>query len=152
MTATVRRNIRACLNGDPDAMELGLAAADYAAGSRPEAEDVLDSLGLRETAMRALLAGADLKAVGARGPYGNAAQRAAWAAGSLRAAIRAIVMATDLKRERMATAQTIAELTRKLEATRIELRAAKRYANADNLVPYRDPASINRGRVPWATA
>lgn len=143
MSTQVRKNIRDALAGNPDRFELGLIAAEFAAN--PTDDDFLARLGLTEIARAALLAGDTLEAVGAAGPYATPAQRRAWAAGRLSAAIAALPVAAELERERRAAAEREADLTRQLAAARLEIKAAWRASSASSNVPFRDPKSLHYG-------
>lgn len=145
-----RKNIRAALLGQSMAIDTpgwraSQAAADYMVKQAPEVDRVLAGMGLLEIAQRALLAGDDLETVGEAGPYGTAAQRRAWAAGRLSAAMCAMVVAERLTENQERISKLVARKDEKIARLTASSRAAWRATNID--VPFREP----RGKsVDWA--
>jgi hypothetical protein len=139
-------NIRDALRGHPGAVELGRAAARYIENPDPAITKVLADLDVAAIAHSALLGGETLEAAGAAGPYASRAQRAAWAAGRVRAACEAIVFAEELLVERKKLGEREAKLHLALEASRVEARA---YAKA---LPVTVPFREVKRRHDWSVA
>ncbi|MEQ1950548.1 hypothetical protein [Mesorhizobium sp. CN2-181] len=142
MNAKARKNFRQAVIGIAHEVvfDLSQAAARYVAdANRP---DLLD---LAAIAHGALVEGVPLEIVGKGGPYATRAQRAAWAAGRLCAALYAIPRAYALVDERRAAASREAVLARRAEAYRIEAKAAWRAVPID--VPFREPKP--NARLDW---
>ena len=148
-----RKNIRAALLGQSMAIDTpgwraSQAAADYMEKQAPEVDRVLAGMGLLEIAQRALLAGDALETVGEAGPYGTAAQRRAWAAGKLSAAMSAMVVAEMLADNQTRISGRIANLEASVMYHMASASAAWKASGHDKAVPFREP----RGRsVDWGS-
>lgn len=136
------KSLRAALPGYADADSFDRAAmqaaTDYVfSEDRAHQDDTLIRLDLLDVLQRAVIDGDTLEAIGADGPYGNTAQRRAWAAGRLAAACYGLMLADRVHGQRRADAATIAGLEKQVDYLRAETRAAARFGTID--VPFRKP-------------
>lgn len=141
MNGQARKNLRQALPGvafgTPD-WEASQAAASWVVDNdnHQYTTDFLGKLGLLTIARRCLVEGVPLEVAGEAGPYGSVAQQRAWAAGMLASACRAMVVAANVKEERLLAARKIWRLERQAELLRAETRAAARFKDID--VPFRE--------------
>lgn len=135
-----RRNLREAFKGQETISQAGthvylyLSAADE---DRNSIDKILTSLGLLRIAQRCLIDGETLLGAGADSPYTTPAQRRAWAAGKLQAAIAAIAVAPQIVERFRSLNQKIAILQQQLSYARAETRAAAKFNQIE--VPFREP-------------